>query len=69
MRPTKAGQFAKFKTPFQNDDPDQLYVVLKIMNEFEMPRVHIKAVNSKSVESAIIYTVLLADLEVVAENI
>ncbi len=69
MRPTKAGQLAKFKTPFQNDDPDQLYVVLKIMNEFEMPRVHIKAVNSKSVESAIIYTVLLADLEVVAENI
>lgn len=64
MRPNKIGQIAKFHTPFPDEDPDQLYVVLQITEDAERPRADIKALNT-GLPFPPINTVLLNDLEVV----
>jgi len=47
MKPTKVGQVAKFHTPNEDEDPNQLYVVLEIKGEDDSARVDIKAVNRR----------------------
>jgi hypothetical protein len=37
MKPTKQGQIAKFHTPLADEDPDQLYVVLEVIEDDERP--------------------------------
>jgi hypothetical protein len=64
MRPNKIGQLAKFHTPLPDENPDQLYVVLEIMEDVETPRAEIKALNT-GLSLPPINTVLLDDLEVV----
>ena len=61
MRPTKAGQIAKFHTPLSFEDPNQLYVVMEIKEDNERPRADIKALNNGHALSPI-NTVLLSDL-------
>ena len=46
MRPNKEGQIAKFHTPFPDEDPHQLYVVLNVREDAERPRADIKALNT-----------------------
>lgn len=65
MTPTKAGQVARFHTPLQDEDPNQLYVVLEVNGDDNNARVDIKALNTGLLFPPII-TVLLSDLEVVA---
>lgn len=67
MRPNKEGQIAKFHTPFPDEDPDQLYVVLNITEDAERPRADIKALNTGGIIVSI-NTVNLNDLEVVEVN-
>lgn len=64
MRPNKIGQVAKFHTPLPDENPDQLYVVLEIIEEDERPRADIKALNT-GLSFPPINTVKLDDLEVV----
>jgi hypothetical protein len=64
MRPNKIGQVAKFHTPLPDENPDQLYVVLEIIEDDERPRADIKALN-KGLSFPPINTVKLDDLEVV----
>jgi hypothetical protein len=64
MEPTKAGQIAKFHTPLEDENPDQLYVVLEIMGEGPTARVDIKALNT-GLSLVPINTVFLEDLIVV----
>lgn len=64
MKPNKPGQVAKFHTPLPDENPDQLYVVLKIKEDVEKPRVDIKALNT-GCSFTPINTVLLDDLKVV----
>lgn len=64
MRPNKPGQVAKFHTPLQDENPDQLYVVLEIKEDTERPRADIKALNT-GLSFPPVNTVLLDDLEVV----
>jgi len=64
MKPTKVGQVAKFHTPNEDGDPNQLYVVLEIKGEDDSARVDIKALNT-GLSFPPINTVRLSDLEVV----
>jgi len=64
MRPNKIGQVAKFHTPLPDENPNQLYVVLEIIEDVEKPRAEIKALNT-GLSLPPINTVLLNDLEVV----
>jgi hypothetical protein len=42
----KDGQIAKFHTPNEDEDPNQLYVVLEIKGDDDSARVDIKALNT-----------------------
>ncbi len=64
MRPNKIGQVAKFHTPLPDENPNQLYVVLEIIEDDERPRADIKALNT-GLSFPSINTVKLDDLEVV----
>ena len=64
MRPNKIGQVAKFHTPLPDENPNQLYVVLEIIEDDERPRADIKALNT-GLSFPLINTVSLSDLEVV----
>lgn len=64
MRPIKIGQVAKFHTPLPDENPNQLYVVLEIIEDDERPRADIKALNT-GLSFPPINTVSLNDLEVV----
>jgi transcription antitermination factor NusG len=64
MKPTKQGQIAKFHTPLGDEDPEQLYVVLEVIEDVERPRAGIQALNTGLVFPPI-NKVFLDDLEVV----
>lgn len=64
MRPNKIGQVAKFHTPLPDENPNQLYVVLEIIEDDERPRADIKALNT-GLSFPPINTVKLDDLVVV----
>ena len=64
MRPNKIGQVAKFHTPLPDENPNQLYVVLEIIEDDERPRADIKALNT-GLSLPPINTVKLDDLEVI----
>lgn len=46
MRPNKEGQIVKFHTPLEDENPDQLYVVLELHEDIEIPRAKIQALNT-----------------------
>lgn len=64
MRPSKQGQIVKFHTPLADENPNQLYVVLEIIEDDERPRADIQALNT-GLSFPPINTVRLGDLEVV----
>ena len=64
MRPNKIGQVAKFHKPLPEENSNQLYVVLEIIEDDERPRADIKALNT-GLSFPPINTVKLDDLEVV----
>lgn len=64
MKPNKIGQVAKFHTPLSDENPEQLYVVLEIIQDVERPRADIKALNT-GLSFPPINKVLLEDLVVV----
>ncbi len=64
MRPTKQGQIAKFHTPLKGENPEQLYVVLELIENDERPRAAIQALNT-GLSFPPVNKVRLDDLEVV----
>src|ERR1035437_7001734 len=64
MKRIKVGQVAKFHTPLEDEDPNQLYVVLEIKGDDDSARVDIKALNT-GLSFPLINRVKLDDLEVV----
>ncbi len=64
MKPNKQGQIVKFHTPLEGENPEQLYVVLEIIEDDERPRADIKALNT-GLAFPPINTVRLNDLKVV----
>ncbi len=67
MRPTKRGQIAKFNTVLDGENPDQLYVVLEVIEDEVRPRADIQALNT-GLSFPPINTVRLDELEVVEVN-
>ncbi len=65
MKPNKAGQIVKFHTPYPDENPNQLYVILEIHEDVEKPRALIKELK-KGLPFPSIITVLVKDL-VIAE--
>lgn len=61
MKPTKVGQVVKFHTPYPDEDPNQLYVILEIKGDDDTTRVDIKALHT-GFSFPPISTVLLKDL-------
>lgn len=64
MKPTKAGQIARFHTPLQDEDPNQLYVVLEVIEDGKNSRAKIKDLNG-GLPFTPVNKVRLRDLEVV----
>ncbi len=64
MRPNKQGQIVKFHTPLDGENPEQLYVVLEVIEDDERPRADIQALNT-GLSFPPINKVRLNDLEVV----
>jgi hypothetical protein len=60
----KTGQVAKFHTPLPDENPNQIYVVLEIIENDIRPRADIQALDT-GLPFPPINTVLLKDLEVV----
>jgi len=67
MKPTKAGQIARFHTPFSDEDPNQLYVVLEVMEDDQNPRADIRALNT-GLTFPLVTKVAIDDLEIVEVN-
>ena len=57
----------KFHTPFPDEDPNQLYVVLELINDVERPRAHIKALAPEDYLNPI-NVVLAEDLRLISIN-
>lgn len=64
MKPTKQGQIAKFHTPLPDENPDQLYVILEVIEDDQRSRAEIQALNT-GLAFPPINKVYLSDLEVV----
>ena len=64
MIPNKKGQIAKFHTPLPDENPNQLYIVLEVIEDEERPRANIQALNT-GLSFPPINKVRLNDLEVV----
>ena len=64
MKPNKQGQIVKFHTPLKDENPEQLYVVLEVIEDDERPRADIQALDT-GLAFPPINTVRLNDLEVV----
>ena len=64
MKPNKQGQIVKFHKPLEGENPEQLYVVLEVIEDDERPRADIQALNT-GLAFPPINTVRLNDLEIV----
>ena len=64
MTPNKTGQVAKFHTPLPDENPNQIYVVLEIIEDDRRPRAEIQALNT-GLPFPPINTVSINDLEIV----
>ncbi len=64
MRPNRIGQVAKFHSPLPDENPDQLYIVLEIIEDDERPRANIKALNT-GLSYPPVNTVSIDELEIV----
>ena len=46
MKPNRRGQIVKFHTPYEDEDPEQLYLVLEIIEDGDRTRVKMRALNT-----------------------
>lgn len=63
MKVVKDGEIVKFHTPLADENPNQLYVVLEVIENNEKSRAKIQALNT-GLAFAPVSTVRLTDLEV-----
>jgi hypothetical protein len=63
MKPSRRGQVVKFHTPYEDEDPEQLYVILEYIEDGCRSRAKIQAANTESSFPSI-SLVLAEDLEV-----
>lgn len=46
MKPIKRGQIVKLHTPYEDEDPNQLYLVLEFMEDGDRSRARIETLNT-----------------------
>jgi len=46
MKPSKVGQIVKFSNPMSDEDPNQLYVIIEIIDDDVRPRSQIRALGT-----------------------
>jgi len=46
MKPNRRGQIVKFHTPYEDEDPNDFYLVLEYMEHGERSRVRVQALNT-----------------------
>jgi hypothetical protein len=63
MKPIERAQIVKFHTPYEDEDPEQVYVVLEVFEDGDRTRAKIKALNT-GLSFALISVVLAKDLEI-----
>lgn len=63
MEAVKEGKIVKFHTPLADENPNQLYVVLEVIEDDERSRAKIQALNT-GLTFAPVNTVILTDLQV-----
>jgi hypothetical protein len=63
MKPSRRGQVVKFHTPYEDEDPEQLYVILEYIEDGCRSRVKIQAANT-GLSLPSISLVVAEDLEV-----
>lgn len=63
MKSIKRGQIVKFHTPYEDEDPEQLYVVLEVFEDDDRTRAKILALNT-GLSFAPISVVYARDLEI-----
>lgn len=63
MEEVKEGKIVKFHTPLPDENPNQLYVVLEVIEDDKKSRAKIQALNT-GLTFAPVNTVILTDLEV-----
>jgi hypothetical protein len=63
MKPSTRGQIVKFHTPYEDEDPEQLYVILEYIEDGKRSRAKILAANT-GLSFPPISLVLAEDLEV-----
>lgn len=64
MKPSKRGQIARFNTPLEGENPEQVYVILELHEDVERPRAKIQALNT-GLPFPPVNIVALEDLDVV----
>lgn len=64
MRPNKIGQIVRFHTPLPDENPNQLYVVLEVVEDDKRPRAQIRPLNT-GLSLPPVNLVNLNDLEIV----
>ena len=64
MKANKEGQIVKFHTPLEDENPNQLYVVLEVIEDGDRSRAEIQALNT-GLSFPPVNKVRLSDLEVV----
>ncbi|MFZ4400595.1 MAG: hypothetical protein ACOYO1_11215 [Bacteroidales bacterium] len=66
MKPNKEGQVVKFHTPFPDENPDQLYVILELHTDVEKPRAFLKELNGglpfPSTKVVLVNELIVADI-------
>ncbi|SEB01336.1 hypothetical protein SAMN05443667_11548 [Flavobacterium gillisiae] len=67
MKSIKKGNIVKFHTPLPNENPNQLYVVLQVIEDDERPRADIQALNT-GLSFPPVNTVRFDDLQEVEVN-
>lgn len=63
MKPNRRGQVVKFHTPYHDEDPEQLYILLEYIEDGSRSRAKIQAVNT-GLSFNSVNIVLVDDLEV-----
>lgn len=61
MKPIEKGQIVKFHTPYEDEDPEQLYVVLEVFDDEDRSRAQIFPLNTGLSFPPVVY---IRDLEI-----
>jgi len=63
MKPIRRGQIVKFHTPFEYEDPNQLFIILEFIEDGDRSRATVQAIQTESSMQST-HLIRVKDLEV-----